>query len=90
MIKLVAVEDKGGARLLLRFSVGAWGVCDFTPFVQANTTMTAPLADPEFLARYFIEAGALAWPNGFELSAGSLHRKLDVTGELHRDVAAAW
>ena len=51
--------------------------------------MTAPLGDPEFLTRHFIEAGALAWPNGFDLSAGSLHQRLKDAGELHRDAAAA-
>lgn len=89
MIKLTATESKGGARLLLRFSDGTWGIYDFAPFIEANTEMTAPLGDPEFLTRHFIEAGALAWPNGFDLSAGSLHQRLKDAGELHRDAAAA-
>ncbi|MGD9583290.1 MAG: hypothetical protein AB7V26_06425 [Lysobacterales bacterium] len=42
--------------------------------------MTAPLGDPDFFARCFIEAGALAWPNGFDLSAESLHRRLMAQG----------
>lgn len=89
MIKLIAVESKAGTQLLLRFSDGAWGVYDFSPFVLANTEMTAPLSDPAFFARHFIEAGALAWPNGFDLSAGSLHQRLQDTGGLHRNAVAA-
>ena len=89
MIKLTAVESKGGTQLRLRFSDGSWGVYDFAPFVQANTEMTAPLNDPAFFAQHFIEAGALAWPNGFDLSAGSLQMRLQETGLLHRDAAAA-
>ena len=89
MIRLVAVEPKGGTRLLLRFSDGAWGVYDFSPFIDADTVMTAPLAEPAFFARHFIEAGALAWPNGFDLSAGSLYQRLEEAGELHHSAEAA-
>ena len=87
MIKLTAFEPKDGYRLLLQFSDGTWGVYDFAPFVDAATEMTAPLRDQEFFARCFIELGALAWPNGFDLSAGSLQRRLEETGELRRKAA---
>lgn len=89
MIKLIAIEPKDGTRLLLRFSDGACGIYDFARFIEANTEMTAPLRDPVFFARHFIEAGALAWPNGFDLGADSLHRHLQESGGLHRDAAAA-
>lgn len=89
MIKLKAVEPKGDYRLLLRFSDGTAGVYDFAPFVDAATEMTAPLRDPAFFAQYFIELGALAWPNGFDLSAESLHRRLEEVGALRRDAEAA-
>ena len=89
MIKLKAVESKGDYCLLLRFSDGTAGVYDFAPFVQAATEMTAPLADPAFFARYLIELGALAWPNGFDLSAESLRRELEEVGGLRRDAEAA-
>lgn len=89
MIKLKAVESKGDYRLLLRFSDGTAGVYDFAPFVAAATEMTAPLADPAFFARHFIELGALAWPNGFDLSAESLRRRLEEVGGLRRDAEAA-
>jgi hypothetical protein len=74
---------------LLRFSDGAWGVCDFSRYLEANTEMTAPLRDPQFFARHFIEAGALAWPNGFDLSADSLYRRLAQAGELRHTAAVA-
>lgn len=89
MIKLIAIEAKSETQLLLRFSDRSWGVFDFAPFIAANTQMTAPLTDPAFFARHFIEAGALAWPNGFDLSAQSLHRRLNEQGALHNRVAAA-
>lgn len=89
MIKLIAIEPKQGYEILLRFSDGASGTFDFTPFVEAHTEMTAPLRDPTFFKRCFIELGALAWPNGFDMSAGSLHRRLRDGGKLHHDPKAA-
>jgi hypothetical protein len=89
MIKLIATESKGDTQLLLHFSDGTSGVFDFAPFIAANTEMTAPLADPAFFARHFIEAGALSWPNGFDLSAGSLQERLRESGSLSRGAAAA-
>jgi hypothetical protein len=89
MIKLTGIERKHGACLLLRFSDGACGVYDFSPFIAARTEMTAPLADPELFGRCFIELCALAWPNGFDLSAESLYRTLQELGALRRDAEAA-
>lgn len=89
MIKLLVIEPQGDTRLLLRFSDSAWGIFDLSPFVEAGTEMTAPLRDPAFFTRHFIEAGALAWPNGFDLSAHSLYRRLEASGDLHRSAAAA-
>jgi hypothetical protein len=89
MIKLIAIEQLQDYRLLLRFSDGSSGAYDFAHFVEADTPMTTPLRDHAFFARHFIELGALAWPNGFDLSAASLHRTLAERGELHPATAAA-
>lgn len=84
MIKLKVVEPKDGYRLLLHFSDGTAGVYDFEPYVEANTPMTQPLADPGFFRQYFIELGALVWPNGFDLSAGALQQRLRDMGRLRQ------
>ena len=89
MIKLISIEPKEGHELLLRFSDGAFGVYDFAPMVETQTEMTAPLRDPEFFARHFIELGALTWPNGFDMSAGSLYERVRDTGKLQRNSKAA-
>jgi len=44
--------------------------------------LTRPLADPAYFARAFIESGALAWPNGLELSPHALHLRLKESGQL--------
>ncbi|MCI1709984.1 MAG: DUF2442 domain-containing protein [Chiayiivirga sp.] len=89
MIKLIAIRPQGRNQLRLRFSDSSWGIYDFTPFIDANTEMTAPLSDPAYFSQCFIELGALAWPNGFDLSAESLYRRLDELGQLHREAEAA-
>lgn len=89
MIKLIRAENLGSHQLRLYFSDGARGEFDFNEIVETRTAMTAPLGDEGFFSRYFIELGALAWPNGFDMSAGSLHRRLSATGALHRDADAA-
>lgn len=89
MIKLIAVEPRDAYTLLLRFSDGAWGIYVFAHYAQAGAPMTEPLKDPDYFGRHFIELGALAWPNGFDLSAEALHRRLREAGELHRDSKVA-
>ena len=89
MIKLTSAEHQDACKILLHFSDGSWGVYDFADFARAGTPVTAPLADPAFFRRFFIELGALAWPNGFDLGAASLRKHLDEKGLLHHDAAAA-
>jgi hypothetical protein len=89
MIKIVAADYVNDHEIRLRFSDDSHGVFDFTPFLEAGTPMTEPLRDPAFFRRYFLELGALAWPNGFDLSAASLQKRLDESGRLHRSSAAA-
>ncbi|MGA1799904.1 hypothetical protein VH567_14110 [Sphingomonas sp. 4RDLI-65] len=81
MIKLVRLAVVGDDALQLIFSDGAATLWSATDLIERDTVMTRPLADPTYFARAFIESGALAWPNGFELSADSLHCRLGLTGE---------
>ena len=87
MIKLVQIKPDGNATLWLAFSDGATAHWSAADYIARDTVMTRPLADPAYFARAFIEAGALAWPNGLELSADALHRRLDASGVLLRPAA---
>ena len=87
MIKLVQIKSEGDATLWLTFSDGATAHWSASDLIARDTVMTRPLADPAYFARAFIEGGALAWPNGFELSADALHRRLDAGGALIRTAA---
>lgn len=87
MIKLVRLAHQSDGALLLTFSDGSathWSAADL---IARDTVMTRPLTDPTFFRRAFIESGALAWPNGLELSADALHRRADAAGRLIRNAA---
>jgi hypothetical protein len=87
MIKLVRIAPDGDASLRLHFSDGTVARWSAAELIARDTVMTRPLADPAFFAHAFIEAGSLAWPNGFELSGDALHRRLDASGALVRAAA---
>ena len=87
MISLVSIRPAGDRMLDLGFSDGAAGRWSADALIARDTELTRPLADPAYFRRAFIEAGALCWPNGFELSAMGLYRRLDEAGKLSRDAA---
>lgn len=86
-IKLTHLRPDGNATFLLAFSDGTTAHWSAADLIARDTVMTRPLADPDYFARAFIGGGALAWPNGFELSADSLHKRLAASGALVRAAA---
>jgi hypothetical protein len=82
MIDVVSVKSAGGFRLRVGFSDGSIGEHDFSSTVARSGEMVLPLKDPAFFARVFIELGALAWPNGFDLDPIALHDRMLAAGEL--------
>lgn len=82
MIDVVSVKPMGGFRLHVAFSDGSAGVHDFSPTVARDGEMVCPLKDAAFFARVFVELGALAWPNGYDLDPIALHDRMAAAGEL--------
>lgn len=82
MIDVVSVKPVGGFRLHVGFSDGSAGVHDFSSTVSRTGEMVQPLKDSAFFARVFVELGALAWPNGFDLDPIALHERMLAAGEL--------
>lgn len=87
MIELVGVEIAGERALDLAFSDGSTDRWSADAIIARDTVLTRPFEGPTYFARAFVEAGALAWPNGLEFSAGSLHAKLAQAGRPVRIVA---
>lgn len=72
IIKATKVEDH---KIALEFSDGSVGVVDLSYLLNFGTSLTEPLRDQTFFDQFFIDAGALCWKHGLELSASSLHMK---------------
>jgi hypothetical protein len=87
MIKLTSIAVLTHPQIALTFSDGSSGTWSAVDIISRDTELTRPLADSTYFARAFVEAGALAWPNGLELAAHSLHRKLADAGLLRRQAA---
>ena len=74
MIKLLEARYVGHHRIELAFSDGQHGVFDVSAYLATRQgPLLEPLYDESYLQRYFIDAGALCWPNGLELSPARLH-----------------
>jgi hypothetical protein len=87
MIELTGVRATGDRSLALTFSDGSTGEWSAEAILARDNVLTRPLNDPAYFARAFVEAGALAWPNGLEFSGHALHAKLAEAGRLVRQAA---
>jgi len=76
MEQVVWVRALSGCRLEVGFSDGLQGEIDVEPFLFGP--MYEPLREPTFFEQVFVDSfGAVAWPNGADISAAGLHRRLE-------------
>lgn len=73
MIKLIEARYQGDFQVVLQFSDGKEGVYDGHALLKRNGPLLEPLREEAYFKRLFIDAGALCWPNGLELSPARLH-----------------
>ena len=73
MIKLIEARYQGEFQMALLFSDGKAGVFDGRELLKRSGPLLEPLRDEAYFKRLFIDAGALSWPNGLELSPVRLH-----------------
>lgn len=79
MIKIVAARYLGDYKLELAFSDGAEGEFDGRTLLSRSGPLLEPLRDETYFSRCFIDAGALCWPNGLELSPARLRESIRLT-----------
>ena len=79
-MKLIAACCETGFTIRLTFSDGAEGIFDGYELLKKRGPLLDALRDEAFFRRAFIDAGALCWPNGLELSPARL-REVCVTAE---------
>ena len=73
MIKLIEARYQGDFQVELSFSDGKKGIFDGLSLLERSGPLLEPLRDEAYFKRLFIDAGALSWPNGLELSPARLH-----------------
>jgi hypothetical protein len=89
MIKIIRAKHIRQKILRLYFSDNSWGDYDLQPLIDRQTELVLPLNDGAYFHQFFLELGALCWPNGLELNPGSIHKKLEERQELHFETKAA-
>ena len=74
MIKLLEAYYLGHYQIHLAFSDGQDGIFDVKAYLAMRTgSLLNPLHNEVYVKRFFIDAGALCWPNGLELSPARLY-----------------
>ncbi|MBV5310374.1 DUF2442 domain-containing protein [Chromatium okenii] len=74
MIKVLECHYLGNYRFELLFSDGECGQFDVLTYCRNKQgSLLKPLQSEEYVRRCFIDAGALGWPNGLELSPARLY-----------------
>lgn len=74
MIKLLTAKPTRDFQIELEFSDGSSALFDGKSYLATRQgPLLDGLRDQVYFKRFFIDAGALCWPNGLELSASRLH-----------------
>ena len=75
MIKILQIQALDDFQLQLEFSDGSGGLFDGQVLLKRTGPLLDALRDPVYFQRAFIDAGALCWPNGLELSPARVHEQ---------------
>jgi hypothetical protein len=73
MIKVMEARYLANFQVALIFSDGREGVFDGQAMLVRSGSLLEPLRQEAYFRRFFIDAGALCWPNGLELSPARLY-----------------
>jgi hypothetical protein len=69
VIKVLTIDHAGDHQLVLIFSNGTRGRFDAATYLSTRQgPLLEPLRQADYFRRCFVEAGAVCWPNGLELS----------------------
>jgi hypothetical protein len=73
MIKLLSARYLGDFQIELTFSDGKEGTFSGLALLKKQGPLLDALREESVFGRFFIDAGALCWPNGLELSPSRLY-----------------
>jgi len=72
-----------GFVIAMRFSDGTEKHVDISQWFKGP--VFRPLRDPKFFAKFFVEGGTLAWPNGVDIAPEALYDAVDVRTRMKVD-----
>ena len=70
---VVRAEYLGDFRIRLLFNDGLEATIDFTEWLSGPVFQ--PLLDRDYFAKFFLEGGTVAWPNGADIAPETLHAR---------------
>ncbi|MDN5870074.1 MAG: DUF2442 domain-containing protein [Nitrococcus sp.] len=70
---VVGADYRGEFRIRLVFNDGVEGVVDFSDWL--NGPVFEPLKEPAYFARFFVDGGTVAWPNGADIAPETLYER---------------
>lgn len=74
MIKILSIAVIEGGFIELEFSNDFKGIFDLNEYLTRHSgSLLNALKDTGYAQSYFLDAGALCWPNGLELSPSRLY-----------------
>ncbi len=71
---VVEVQPEAGYRLFVRFADGLKRHVELRE--RELTGVLAPLRDPAFFGKAYIEVGAVTWPGDIDLAPDAMHAEL--------------
>jgi len=71
---VVEVKAESGHRLFVRFTDGTSGKVQLD--LSELSGVLAPLLDPEFFERVFVDHGTVAWPGGIDLAPDAMYQQV--------------
>lgn len=75
-IEKILSADEDTFKVKLKYTDGLVGEVDLSPLFSKPKNLTAEIIKGQIFEKCYVESGALAWPNGFELCPDALRMKL--------------
>jgi hypothetical protein len=77
-VEIIEAHLVADHRVWLRFSDGLGGEVDLGRALRGE--VFEPLRDPRTFARFHLELGTIAWPNGADFAPRFLYEQVDASG----------
>ncbi len=76
-IETILSVDEDSFKIKIKYADGFVGVVDLSSFFSKPKNLAAEIIKGQIFEKCYIESGALAWPNGFELCPDALRMRLN-------------